>query len=94
MSGIGFIVRLVLPAAVLAASAAAAGAQSGADVSAETQRACTPDAMRLCRSVIPDVAKITVCMTQKWAQISPECRAAMAREEKAEMTRRQRARVE
>ena len=38
---------------------------------------CTPDAMRLCGDVIPDVAKVTACMKAKSSQLSPECRAAM-----------------
>jgi hypothetical protein len=38
---------------------------------------CTPDAMRLCGDVIPDVVKVTACMKAKSSQLSPECRAAM-----------------
>ncbi|MEZ5822251.1 MAG: hypothetical protein AB7I42_13645 [Bradyrhizobium sp.] len=40
----------------------------------EQQQACTPDAMRLCGSFIPDVDRITACMIQKKSQLSPECR--------------------
>lgn len=41
------------------------------------RQACTPDAMRLCSDVIPDVAKVTACMKAKSAQLSPACRTAM-----------------
>lgn len=41
------------------------------------RQACTPDAMRLCSDVIPDVAKVTACMKAKSSQLSPACRVAM-----------------
>jgi hypothetical protein len=34
--------------------------------------------MRLCADTIPDVAKTTACMKAKHAQVSKECRVAMA----------------
>jgi hypothetical protein len=40
----------------------------------EEQQACSGDAMRLCGDFIPDVDRITVCMIQKKAQLSPGCR--------------------
>lgn len=40
----------------------------------EQQAACTPDAMRLCGSYIPDVDRITACMIARKSQLSPECR--------------------
>lgn len=64
---------LAILACILAFGASGAIAQ-GTD--AERQ-ACTPDAMRLCGDVIPDVAKVTACMKAKSSQLSPECRAAM-----------------
>jgi hypothetical protein len=48
------------------------------DAPVDVRQACTPDAMRLCSAFIPDVAKITVCMKAKHAQLSQECRTAMA----------------
>ena len=36
---------------------------------------CTPDVMRLCNEFIPDVDKITACMSKKRRQLSPECAA-------------------
>jgi hypothetical protein len=71
-----FICRLVLPVcALLFCGLNQAGAQ-GAPVNVE--QACTPDAMRLCSEFVPDRAKITACMKAKRAQISKECRLAMA----------------
>jgi hypothetical protein len=34
--------------------------------------------MRLCSDVIPDRVKVTACMKAKHAQVSKECRVAMA----------------
>ena len=53
---------------------------AAAEVSDEARQACTGDAMRLCSEFIPDVAKVTACMMRKRAQVSPECRLAMAHE--------------
>ena len=41
------------------------------------RQACTPDAMRLCSDVIPDVMKVTACMKAKYRQLSEPCRVAM-----------------
>src|SRR3984893_15746696 len=75
-----FVCRLVLPVCALLLyslnQAGAQGARSRGRVSVE--QACTPDAMRLCSEFVPDRAKITVCMKAKHAQISKECRLAMA----------------
>jgi hypothetical protein len=70
-----FICRLALPVgALLFCGVGGAAAQTSPDV----QQACTPDAMRLCADVIPDVPKVTACMRAKRSQLSPECRVAMA----------------
>ncbi len=72
-----FVCRLVLPVcAVLFCSLYHADAQGTTPV--DVQQACTPDAMRLCNDTIPDVAKTTACMKAKRAQVSKECRVAMA----------------
>jgi hypothetical protein len=72
-----FVCRLVLPVcALLFCSLHQAGAQGTTPV--DVQQACTPDAMRLCSDTIPDVAKTTACMKAKHAQVSKECRVAMA----------------
>jgi hypothetical protein len=43
----------------------------------EAQRLCMGDALRLCSSEIPNIDKITICMQQHKAQLSPGCRALM-----------------
>ena len=52
----------------------------------EQQQACTDDAMRLCGAYIPDVDRITVCMTQNKSQLSPGCRAHFRPEPSSEVT--------
>jgi hypothetical protein len=75
-----FVCRLALPVcALLLYSLDQAGAQRAPSTGpVSVEQACTPDAMRLCSEFVPDRAKITVCMKAKHAQISKECRVAMA----------------
>jgi hypothetical protein len=47
----------------------------GVDYSAEQERLCTGDAMRLCGAYIPDTVQITACMNRLQDQLSPPCRA-------------------
>jgi hypothetical protein len=35
--------------------------------------ACTPDAMRLCWTAIPDASRVTQCLVQNKQQLSPAC---------------------
>ena len=72
MRKLHFVCGLVLPVCALL-YVGAARAQDD-----EARQACTPDAMRLCSDTIPDVAKTTACMKAKRAQVSKECRVAMA----------------
>lgn len=69
-------------ACVLLAAAAATPASAGddsphADTAAE-RRACTPDVLRLCRTLIPDRRAITDCLLTNSSRLSPDCRAVMA----------------
>jgi hypothetical protein len=41
----------------------------------EQRAACENDAMRLCQQYVPDVDRITACMSRHRAQLSPRCRA-------------------
>jgi hypothetical protein len=41
----------------------------------EQRAACEGDAMRLCSQFIPDVQRITACMSGKRRYLSPRCRA-------------------
>ena len=70
-----FVCRKFAPWFVLAAAVLVPAASSPAFAySQEQEQACTPDAMRLCGSFIPDVSRITTCMIQKRSQLSPQCR--------------------
>jgi hypothetical protein len=40
----------------------------------DQEQACSGDAMRLCGAYVPDVDRITACMIQNKAQLSPGCR--------------------
>jgi hypothetical protein len=64
--------RIVLAALLSLAAVASAKAF---EVTAEQRAACTPDALRLCASEIPDIGRITACMMAKQASLSPRCRA-------------------
>lgn len=75
MRTILLVCRLALPVGALLLSGLG-GAR--AEVPVDVQQACTPDAMRLCSDTIPDVARTTACMKAKRAQLSTECRVAMA----------------
>jgi hypothetical protein len=41
----------------------------------EQRLACEKDALRLCREFVPDIPKITACMTKNRAKLSPPCKA-------------------
>jgi hypothetical protein len=41
----------------------------------EERRACTPDAMRLCREYIPNIDRIVACMVARREELSPACQA-------------------
>lgn len=72
-----FVCRLALPIGALLFCGIGGGA-AATSTPVDVQQACTPDAMRLCADVIPDVPKVTACMKAKHAQLSQECRSAMA----------------
>ncbi len=40
----------------------------------EQRAACENDALRLCQEFVPDVQRITACMSQKRRYLSPQCR--------------------
>jgi hypothetical protein len=74
MKAITLICRVALPlGALLFFGLAGAGAQV-----VDVRQACTPDAMRLCNEFIPDEGKVKTCMLARRAQLSQECRSAMA----------------
>jgi hypothetical protein len=44
----------------------------------EQRAACEPDAMRLCNQYVPDVQRVSACMSHYRRYLSPACRAAFA----------------
>jgi type II secretory pathway component PulL len=44
----------------------------------EQRAACQDDAMRLCNQYVPDVNRITACMSQKRRYLSARCRAVFS----------------
>jgi len=74
------IERLSRPFLVVAVLVCAATASAEENRGAPWQRAaCAPDAFRLCSSVIPDAAKVEICLRQKQAELSNACNAIFAR---------------
>ena len=71
------IFQLVCALALFAGALACCPDDAGAQGTDAERQACTPDAMRLCGNVVPDVARTTACMKANFAQLSPECRLAI-----------------
>ena len=47
-------------------------------VSASDKAACMPDAMRLCRDLMPNVQNVLVCFSKNRSKISGRCNAVLA----------------
>lgn len=45
----------------------------GGEITAEEQRACGSDVVRLCGDMLPDVSRVLGCMRSKRSQVSPAC---------------------
>ena len=65
------VAAALIGAALLALPAAAQGTP-------EQREACSGDAQRLCGQYVPDVQRITACMSQKRRYLSPRCRAVFS----------------
>jgi hypothetical protein len=46
--------------------------------SPEQRAACEPDAMRLCSQYVPDVQRVSACMSVYRRYLSPACRAVFS----------------
>lgn len=66
---------ITLRSSALIAAALLATVSAAVAHTPEQEQACTPDAMRLCSSEIPDVTRVTACMIRNKAQLSPACKA-------------------
>jgi hypothetical protein len=56
--------------------------------------ACTPDAMRLCASAIPDVRRVALCLAHNKQQLSSACAAVFNRPRGASVTRERRENIQ
>lgn len=56
----------------------------------EDADACTPDAMRLCASAIPDVSRVTFCLAHNKQQLNSACAAVFNRAGSSSATRERR----
>ena len=56
--------------------------------------ACTPDAMRLCASAIPDVSRVAFCLAHNKQQLSSACAAVFNRPRAASTTREHRENIQ
>jgi hypothetical protein len=67
--------RLSLPIIAGLAAVLAGTMPAFAQGTEEERRACTPDAMRLCREYIPNIDRIVACMVARRDELSPACQA-------------------
>jgi hypothetical protein len=72
------ICKLTSGSVALALVLATVSTSSFALGTAEQRAACTPDAMRLCSSQIPNISAIVACLRQNKANLSKPCQAAMS----------------
>ena len=70
----GRICKVTSGAVALGIALVAFSSSSFAVGTAEQRAACTPDALRLCSSEIPNIPKITACMRRQRASLSAACR--------------------
>ena len=70
------LTKCLLGAVLLASmSIASMAATKGPSLQDRQQAACYNDAQKLCPDAIPNVEKVTACMADKRAQVSPACAA-------------------
>jgi hypothetical protein len=75
MNDIG-VIRWLAAGGLLLGLVAAAGS-AAAQGSPEQRKLCGPEAVRLCKEFVPNVEKVTECMTAKKAELSAACRNVM-----------------
>jgi hypothetical protein len=84
LSAVAFVIIMIMITAPLPAIAYT---QADAD-------ACTPDAMRLCASAIPDVSRVAFCLAHNKQQLSSACAAVFNRPRGASATRERRENIQ
>ncbi len=72
--------QMIGAAAVLLAVLSTAALASVNKPTAEERGACMGDAMTLCIAAIPNKARIASCLASKMSQLSPRCRAQVAKQ--------------
>jgi hypothetical protein len=65
------LLRLRVSVALLSTTVAPALSMQGTP---EQRMACTPDVFRLCSAFIPNADEITICLREKYAELSDVCR--------------------
>jgi hypothetical protein len=65
----------LLAFALTLAIPAAAQRQPQQQWTEQQRRACEPDAQRLCNQYVPDVQRVSACMSHYRRYLSPACRA-------------------
>jgi len=68
------LARLCVSATLLSMTATPAHSSQGTP---EQRLACTLDAFRLCSTFIPNADEITICLKEKYANLSDACRVAL-----------------
>ena len=84
LSAVAFVVTAIMITAPLPAIAYT---QADAD-------ACTPDAMRLCASAIPDVSRVAFCLAHNTQQLNSGCAAVFNRARGASAARERRENIQ
>jgi hypothetical protein len=70
----GTIATAAIVLAISGTSQAAPGVMDHPGGTLEQRRACKDDAMKFCRKEIPDIPRITACMTKNKRSLSALCR--------------------
>ncbi|WP_267426220.1 hypothetical protein [Methylobacterium sp. GC_Met_2] len=72
------VAALLAVGATLIPPAASAGEVAQHHETMQERQVCTPDVLRLCRSLVPDRQAITDCLNANSERLSPACHEVMA----------------
>ncbi|MGE7155280.1 hypothetical protein ACQKJ1_16220 [Methylorubrum rhodesianum] len=72
------VAALLAVGITLMPAAASAGEATQRHETLQERQACTPDVLRLCRSLVPDRQAITDCLAANSERLSPACHEVMA----------------
>ena len=78
----------LLAFALTFATTPAAAQQPQQQWTPEQRAACEPDAMRLCNQYVPDVQRVSACMSHYRRYLSPACRAVFYGGQRKKLRRR------